>query len=208
MKCGKLTAKLRDAVPVRFYENGREIKRYKNIEIPDAVKELEFQDFKFDVPLNGAITFKLFFEPGILPEVWPEARQRRTRASKAAEAEQVAENADLDALEMPQDAADSADEESAREVPEAAESAGEAFTTEGDPSSQDTMEVHFDVAGSARKALAAAIGKHTGAYPSYQAAPSFAYLIGDYNLDRTGTLAGPKNDYLIRALADDGYLMK
>ena len=28
MKCGKLTAKLRDAVPVRFYENGREIKRY------------------------------------------------------------------------------------------------------------------------------------------------------------------------------------
>ena len=34
MKCGKLTAKLRDAVPVRFYENGREVKRYKNIEIP------------------------------------------------------------------------------------------------------------------------------------------------------------------------------
>ncbi len=29
MKCEKLTAKLRDAVPVRFYENGREIKRYK-----------------------------------------------------------------------------------------------------------------------------------------------------------------------------------
>ena len=57
MKCGKLTAKLRDAVQVRFYENGREIKRYKNIEIPDAVKELEFQDFKFDVPLTGAITW-------------------------------------------------------------------------------------------------------------------------------------------------------
>ena len=64
MKCGKLTAKLRDAVPVRFYENGREVKRYKNIEIPDAVKELEFQDFRFDVPLNGAITFKVFFEQG------------------------------------------------------------------------------------------------------------------------------------------------
>ena len=54
MKCGKLTAKLRDAVPVRFYENGKEVKRYKNIEIPDAVKELEFQNFKFEVPLNGA----------------------------------------------------------------------------------------------------------------------------------------------------------
>ena len=70
MKCGKLTAKLRDAVPVRFYENGREVKRYKNIEIPDVVKELEFQDFKFDVPLNGAITFKIFFGQGVLPEVW------------------------------------------------------------------------------------------------------------------------------------------
>lgn len=208
MKCGKLTAKLRDAVPVRFYENGREVKRYKNIEIPDAVKELEFQDFKFDVPLNGAITFKIFFERGILPEVWPEARQRRARVSNATEAESVAEDAATDAQETPQDAADPVDEESARKVPEAAESAGEAFMTEGDPSEQDTMEIRFDVAGSARKALAAIIGEHTGAYPSYQAAPSFAYLIGDYTLDRTGTLAGPKNDYLIRALAEDGYQTK
>ena len=208
MKCGKLTAKLRDAVTVRFYENGREVKRYKNIEIPDVVKELEFQDFKFDVPLNGAITFKIFFEQGVLPEVWPEARQRRTRASRAAEGEPVTESADLDTQEMPQDATDPVDGESAGEVPEAAENAGEAFITEGVPSTQETMEIHFDVAGSARKALAAAVGEHTGAYPSYQAAPSFAYLIGDYTLDRTGTLAGPKNDYLIRALAEDGYQMK
>ena len=55
MKCGKLTAKLRDAVPVRFYENGKEIKRYKNIEIPDAIKELEYRDFRFDVPASGPI---------------------------------------------------------------------------------------------------------------------------------------------------------
>ena len=208
MKCGKLTAKLRDAVPVRFYENGREVKRYKNIEIPDAVKELEFQDFKFDVPLNGAITFKIFFEQGILPEVWPEARQRRMRGSKIAEAELVAENTGTDAPETPRDAADPVDGESAGEVQEDAESAGEAFTKEDDLSTHETMEVRFDVAGSARKALAAAIGEHTGAYPSYQAAPSFAYLIGDYTLDRTGTLAGPKNDYLIRALAEDGYQTK
>ena len=208
MKCGKLTAKLRDAVPVRFYENGREVKRYKNIEIPDEVKELEFQDFKFDVPVNGAITFKIFFEQGVLPEVWPEARQRRTRISRAAEVEPVAEEAYTDAPEMPVDSADPQDEESARNVQEAADSAGEAFITEGDPGIQETMEVRFDVAGSARKALATAIGEHTGAYPSYQAVPSFAYLIGDYTLDRTGTLAGPKNDYLIRALAEDGYQTK
>ena len=94
------------------------------------------------------------------------------------------------------------------EVQEAAEIAEEAFTIEGDSSTQETMEIRFDVAGSARKVLAAAIGEHTGTYPSYQAAPSFAYLIGDYTLDRTGTLAGPKNDYLIRALVDDGYQTK
>ena len=208
MKCGKLTAKLRDAVPVRFYENGREVKRYKNIEIPDAVKELEFQDFKFDVPLNGAITFKIFFEQGILPEVWPEARQRRTRGSKIAEAELVAENTGTDAPETPQDTADPVDEESAGEVPDTAMSVGEAFKAEDDLSTQETMEVRFDVAGSARKALAAAIGEHTGAYPSYQAAPSFAYIIGEYTLDRNGVLTGPRNSQLMLTLDQDGYRTK
>ena len=40
MECGKLTAKLRDAVPVCFIVDGKEVKRYKNIEIPDEVKKL------------------------------------------------------------------------------------------------------------------------------------------------------------------------
>ena len=31
MECGKLTAKLRDAVPVCFMVDGKEVKRYKNI---------------------------------------------------------------------------------------------------------------------------------------------------------------------------------
>ena len=66
MEMGKLTAKLRDAVPVCFLVEGREIKRYKNIEIPDDLKKLEYQDFKFDVPLNGAITFNIMFEPSVL----------------------------------------------------------------------------------------------------------------------------------------------
>ena len=99
MKCGKLTAKLRDAVPVRFYENGREIKRYKNIEIPDAIKELEFTGFKFDVPESGPITFKIYFRPGTLPEVWPEARQRKTRSPKDADSEPMPEQPAQDAME-------------------------------------------------------------------------------------------------------------
>ena len=45
------------------------------------------QAFDFNVPLTGAITFKISFEPGVLPEVWPEKRQRKSRAAKAAEEE-------------------------------------------------------------------------------------------------------------------------
>ena len=56
---------------------GKEIKRYKNIEIPDELKKLEYRDFKFDVPLNGAITFKIMFEPGVLPEEFPQMRERK-----------------------------------------------------------------------------------------------------------------------------------
>ena len=83
MEMGKLTAKLRDAVPVCLLVEGKEIKRYKNIEMPDVLKVLEYKDFKFDVPLNGAITFKIMFEPGVLPEVFPQARERKTRKSFA-----------------------------------------------------------------------------------------------------------------------------
>jgi hypothetical protein len=79
MQMGKLTAKLRDAVPVCLLVEGKEIKQYKNIEIPDELKKLEYQDFKFDVPLNGAITFKIMFEPGVLPDEFPQARERRAR---------------------------------------------------------------------------------------------------------------------------------
>ena len=79
MECGKLTAKLRDAVPVCFIENGKEVKRFKNIEIPDEIKKLPYQDFEFSVPVTGAITFKIMFEEGVLPKVWPEARTRKSR---------------------------------------------------------------------------------------------------------------------------------
>ena len=87
MVMGKLTAKLRDSVPVCLLVEGKEIKRYKNIEIPDDLKKLEYQDFKFDVPLNGAITFKIMFEPGVLPEEFPQTRERRTRKPLAQEAQ-------------------------------------------------------------------------------------------------------------------------
>jgi hypothetical protein len=49
MNAGKITAKLRDAVPVCFIAGGEEVKRYKNIEIPDSLKDLEITNFGFDV---------------------------------------------------------------------------------------------------------------------------------------------------------------
>lgn len=82
MECGKFTAKLRDAVPVCFMDGGMEVKRFKNIEIPDEIKKLPFDGFKFDVPANGAITFKIYFVLGILPKVWPQARERKARITK------------------------------------------------------------------------------------------------------------------------------
>lgn len=206
MKCGKLTAKLRDAVPVRFYENGKEIKRYKNIEIPDAIKELEYRDFRFDVPASGPITFKIFFAPGALPETWPEARQRKTRTPKDAETTPDTAQA---AMEMLQDAVEPQAEELSQEATESAEVAIPA--AEDNPEDEplpERMKVHFDVEGSARKALAHAIGEHTGRYPAYRAAPTFAYTIGEYTLDRRNVLTGPYNAQLLGLLAQDGYQTK
>ena len=80
MECGKLTAKLRDAVPVCFMVNDHEVKRYKNIEIPEEIKHLEYCGFRFDVPENGAITFKIWFNEGILPEFWPAERVKLLRS--------------------------------------------------------------------------------------------------------------------------------
>ena len=72
MKAGKITAKLRDAVPVCFIdEDGNEVRRYKNIELPDELKELEVTDFHFNILLDGKIVFHLIFDKGILPEAFP-----------------------------------------------------------------------------------------------------------------------------------------
>ena len=212
MKCGKLTAKLRDAVPVCFIEEGKEIKRVKNIEIPDAIKELEYKGFKFDVPMSGAITFKIYFEPGTLPESWPEPRQRKTRAKKDEIAAPAGEDAAQETPEMTQEAADPQPEEFPQDEADAADEPAKATSVDDTEKEEEpipeTMEIHYDVPGSARKALASAIGEIIGAYPSYQAAPSFAYIIGEYNLDRNGVLTGPRNSQLMLTLDQDGYLTK
>ena len=189
MECGKLTAKLRDAVPVCFIENGKEVKRFKNIEIPDEIKRLPYQDFEFSVPVSGAITFKITFEEGILPKVWPEARTRKTRKIKLEEAP----------------------------VPEIAEAASQGAEITAELNGQEltitahepeNMEAAFNVTGERRKALVETVKAFVDAPAVYQNAPSFAYVIGDYTVSKTGTISGPANEALMAALNAKGFIVE
>ena len=219
MECGKLTAKLRDAVPVCFLVENKEVKRYKNIEIPDELKKLPYKEFRFDVPMSGAITFKIMFEQGILPKVWPEARQRRTRGANATQeavpAEPAHENAEpVVSTEAPEQEttaiaiAEPKTEESdveAEQQPEESE-ATEQRAEEADEA-QVKMEVAYNVTGGDRKALVNAISVFTEAPAVYQNAPTFAYHISEYRVDKHGTLTGPANGELIAALAEQGFMV-
>ena len=159
MECGKLTAKLRDAVPVCFMVNDREVKRYKNIEIPAEIKRLEYCGFRLDVPEDGgAITFKIWFNEGILPEIWPAERERQHRGVKS---EPVA-----------------------------------------------MMEQRYGVTGADRKTLVAVISTITGMDSEFMGVPSLAYRIGDYLVDKEGTLTGPESPVLIAELAAKGFEAK
>lgn len=65
MKTGQITAKLRDAVQVCLMVEGNEVKRYKNIKLPDAIKEIELIDFHFHIEQDSKITFQIHYAPGV-----------------------------------------------------------------------------------------------------------------------------------------------
>lgn len=209
MECGKLTAKLRDAVPVCFIENGKEVKRFKNIEIPDEIKKLPYQDFEFSVPVTGAITFKIMFEEGILPKVWPEARTRKSRKVSPEEAPipekiTVGLQAALEQAEAEGQPVAEIAEAVAQGVEITAELNGQELTiTAHEP---ETMEAA--VTGERRKALVEAVKAFVDAPAVYQNAPSFAYVIGDYTVSKTGTVSGPANEALMAALNAKGFIIE
>ena len=68
------------------------------------------------------------------------------------------------------------------------------------------MEAAFNVTGERRKALIEAIKAFVDAPAVYQNAPSFAYVIGDYTVSKTGTVFGPTNEALISALNAKGFI--
>ena len=230
MKTGKITAKLRDAVPVCLMVEGKEVKRYKNIDLPDMLKEVEMLDFHFNVPADGKITFEISYAQGVLPEVFPEARAKMTRAEKAAAkaaAEQktmpeentsattetpaaIPEQKETALTIIPEAPATESEkaEDTAAESETAEESTVEANepTEETAPAEESgTMEISYNVTGPRRKELAAAVGSFIGAEPKYMKAPTYAFVVEDYTIGRDGTLTGKENKALVEALAAQGF---
>ena len=222
MKTGRITAKLRDAVPVCLMVEGKEVKRYKNIELPDMLKEVEMTDFHFNVHMDGKITFEIPYAPGGLPEVFPEARTRVTRAAKAA-AKIEREAAPVNEAPETPDTIPAHEETALAIIPEAPVFAApvktegampEAETTEevnAEPVEEvtteepATMEILYNVTGPRRKELAAAVGDFIGAKPKYMKAPTYAFVVEEYTIGRDGTLTGKENKALVEALEAQGF---
>ena len=66
--------------------------------------------------------------------------------------------------------------------------------------------VEINVTGERRKTLVAAVKAFVDAPAVYQNAPSFAYVIGDYTVSKTGTVSGPANEALMAALNAKGFI--
>ena len=203
MKTGKITAKLRDAVPVCLMVNGEEVKRYKNIELPDELKEVEMTDFHFNVHMDGKITFEIHYEEGVLPEIFPEARTRVSRAAKAAAKAAAQENAEVLTVEATKPETEIAQEDSLQPDKIPSEDSGELITEENEP---EGIKAAYHVTGVRRKELVAAVGDFIGAKPEYLRAPTYAFAVGSYNIDKEGILTGPENPALIESLKEQGFI--
>lgn len=67
------------------------------------------------------------------------------------------------------------------------------------------QKFNFNVTGTDRKRLVAAISEILNAPMNYLGAPSFAYAVGGYTVDKNGTVSGERNDALLDALAGRGF---
>ena len=67
------------------------------------------------------------------------------------------------------------------------------------------MRLSYNVKGAERKSLVAAISQELNAPTKYLGAPTFAYEVGGYHIDKTGTVTGPDNLGLEDALHQQGF---
>lgn len=62
------------------------------------------------------------------------------------------------------------------------------------------MQINYNVTGAKRKELVNAISQKLNAPVKYLGAPTFAYEVADYNIDKNGVVRGPDNSELVDAL--------
>ena len=128
----------------------------RNFLKPSICNDLTYQDFEFSVPIAGAITFKIIFEEGVLPKVWPEARARKARKAKQEETpvpESITAGlqAALEQAEAEGQPVAEIAEAAAQGAEITAELNGQVLTiTAHEP---ENMEAAFNVTGERRKAL-------------------------------------------------------
>jgi hypothetical protein len=67
------------------------------------------------------------------------------------------------------------------------------------------MEFKYNVTGQERKALVEAISEITNQPAHYNGAPTFSYTIGEYYIDKNGTVTGEWNLHLMVALENRGF---
>ena len=67
------------------------------------------------------------------------------------------------------------------------------------------MKLSYNVTGTERKSLVGAISTALNAPTKYLGAPTFAYEVGDYHIDKTGTLTGADNLDLEDTLHQAGF---
>lgn len=67
------------------------------------------------------------------------------------------------------------------------------------------MKLNYNVTGSERKSLVGAISTALDAPTNYLGAPTFAYEVGCYHIDKAGTLTGPDNLDLEDSLHQAGF---
>ena len=61
------------------------------------------------------------------------------------------------------------------------------------PKGGNNVIIHFNVTGPQRKKLATALGAILFWEPVYAGAPTFAYKVGSYTVDKTGAVTCPKS---------------
>lgn len=68
------------------------------------------------------------------------------------------------------------------------------------------MTLNYNLKGAERKKLVLAISQHLDAPLNYLGAPTFAYEVGGYTIDKDGTVTGALTQALQSALAEQGFL--